>query len=590
MTATLGTNLGAALTWDGGDRERAAIYGLCSIVAAIAGYAAAHIVLHSLRYRALDAPILFAYRDRFVPSPWVARRGELMLVPEGRYGAGLPIAGIDTVEHRADTHGDLLACVTDHGPIELGRFDSKGQARAWQRALERVLAWSRHTAVLLLVVALASAAAACRPRSPITAPPAVEAPAARATTEVTSAPPTPGGALPSPTSVPTSAVPSNEPPPPSARLAMVEDDVPAALAAARARNVPVLVEVWAAWCHTCLSMRAFVLPDPAIAALSERVVFAAVDSENEKNTAFLERYRVGVWPSLFVLEPRDGAVLALWEGSASVEELRAFVLESADARGATRDPALAELRRGVQAQVAGRCTDAVGFYSRSLARGGASWARRGEAVKGLIFCQRRLKQWDACVATGIAEVGSLAGTSAPADVAGTLLDCAGSLKSGPERTRAEELAVARLRALVDAPPRGASSDDRADTLAILAGALRARGAEAEANALLAAQLGLLEAAAAAAPSPEAAATFDYARMNAYLAAGQGDRAVSMLTERKRQMPDSYEPYARLSQVLVALRRYREAETEIEAALARVKGPRRARYLQLQADIKQALGR
>jgi hypothetical protein len=92
-----------------------------------------------------------------------ARRGELMLVPEGRYGAGLPIAGIDTVEHRADTHGELLACVTDHGPIELGRFDSKGQARAWQRALERVLAWSRHTAVLLLVVALASAAAACRP-------------------------------------------------------------------------------------------------------------------------------------------------------------------------------------------------------------------------------------------------------------------------------------------------------------------------------------------------------------------------------------------------------------------------------------------
>ena len=124
----------------------------------------------------------------------------------------------------------------------------------------------------------------------------------------------------------------------------------------------------------------------------------------------------------------------------------------------------------------------------------------------------------------------------------------------------------------------------------LPGALRARGAEAEANALLAAQLGLLEAAAAAAPSPEAAATFDYARMNAYLAAGQGDRAVSMLTERKRQMPDSYEPYARLAQVLVALRRYREAETEIEAALARVKGPRRARYLQLQADIKQALGR
>ncbi|MBV9949383.1 MAG: thioredoxin family protein, partial [Myxococcales bacterium] len=38
----------------------------------------------------------------------------------------------------------------------------------------------------------------------------------------------------------------------------MEDDYPRALAEARARHLPLFVDAWAAWCHTCLSVRSYV--------------------------------------------------------------------------------------------------------------------------------------------------------------------------------------------------------------------------------------------------------------------------------------------------------------------------------------------
>jgi thioredoxin-like negative regulator of GroEL len=332
------------------------------------------------------------------------------------------------------------------------------------------------------------------------------------------------------------------------------------------------------------------MPDPRVVALARELVFATVDGENERNAAFLAKHRPGVWPTFYVLDARDGAILGAWEGSASADELVRFVRGSLDARVRQPDPAVVALLEGTRAAASGRCDEAIRHHARALTLGGEAFARRGEAVKGLLYCQRREGRHAACVETGLTEVPRAEGASAPTDLAGTLLDCADKLPDAAARARAYEVAIARLRREVDKPWDGASIDDRSDALALLSTALAARGERAGAAALLTRQRSLLEEAAARATSPEARATFDYARMNSYLAAGDGARAVELLDERTKEMPENYEPRARLAQALTSLGRHEEALGAIESALARVKGPRRLRYLTMQADLLARLER
>src|SRR2546426_1049803 len=46
-------------------------------------------------------------------------------------------------------------------------------------------------------------------------------------------------------------------------LHFIEDDHSKALAAARADHKPLFVDLWATWCHSCLSMQRFVLDGAA---------------------------------------------------------------------------------------------------------------------------------------------------------------------------------------------------------------------------------------------------------------------------------------------------------------------------------------
>ncbi|HTS79590.1 MAG TPA: thiol reductase thioredoxin, partial [Myxococcaceae bacterium] len=58
---------------------------------------------------------------------------------------------------------------------------------------------------------------------------------------------------------PTAASHGPAKPPPSG-IVFLEDDYRGALARARAEQKPLFLDSWATWCHSCLSMRAFVFP------------------------------------------------------------------------------------------------------------------------------------------------------------------------------------------------------------------------------------------------------------------------------------------------------------------------------------------
>ncbi|HHH31752.1 MAG TPA: thiol reductase thioredoxin, partial [Polyangiaceae bacterium] len=364
-----------------------------------------------------------------------------------------------------------------------------------------------------------------------------------------------------------------------------------AMREARASGRAVFVEVWAPWCHTCLSMKNFVLPDPALAPLRERLVFAAVDSDREDNAAFMDRYAVNVWPTLFVLEPEGGEVVSLWQGSASVSELRTFLQDALDAMDAEHAPdgPLAAMLAAKKAHAAGDWPRAAQHYQRALDRGGADWPRRSEALAGLVFSEYRQGHWTRCAQLGADHAASIEGAAVPADFSWVVLDCAAEVKAPALRDRARAAVLARLKRHTDSPPDAASVDDRSDALAIYAGALAESGDRAGERAAREKQIALLEAAAAEAPGPKEAATFDYARMGAYLALGRGSEAVAMLRERRAQLPDSYEPPARLAQALIAMRKDREAVEPLEDAVSKAYGPRKLGYLATLAELRARLG-
>jgi tetratricopeptide (TPR) repeat protein len=71
---------------------------------------------------------------------------------------------------------------------------------------------------------------------------------------------------------------------------------------------------------------------------------------------------------------------------------------------------------------------------------------------------------------------------------------------------------------------------------------------------------------------------------AALALGDPARALPALEASERDLPDDYNPPARIADILSALGRYDEALAASDRALAKVYGPRKIRIYEARADI------
>lgn len=411
--------------------------------------------------------------------------------------------------------------------------------------------------------------------------------------------PPPAAPPPAPVAVaqaPASAAPGAAPatPPPAAPLAFVDDDVAAATAQAKAGHKLLFVDAWAKWCHTCLSMKSYVLSDPALRPFADRVVFAAVDTDRPENAAFVAHYAIDAWPTFFAIDPDSGKLLGYWPGSASVQEMARFLTESIDARDALETDKLppgsplARLLAAKAAQAAHDYKAAADHYAAAIEVAPTDWPRRSEALRGWVQSLSHAHRFSQCATVGVQHMTEVHGASMPADFLYYAFACTRALRS-PERAAMREKLVARMRQVAADNSADRTADDRADAYSILADALVEMGQTKEALSAENARLAILEQAAASAPSPEAAATFDYGRALAYVALGRADDAVKLLEKREQELPDTFEPPARLADVLVALKRWKPALAAIDRALPKAYGPRKLRYLETKAKIQHELG-
>ncbi|HEY5944376.1 MAG TPA: thioredoxin family protein, partial [Kofleriaceae bacterium] len=162
-------------------------------------------------------------------------------------------------------------------------------------------------------------------------------------------------------------------------LAWIEDDYATALACAREKKVPLVLDLWAPWCHTCLSMQTTVFTDPAFAADATKFVFAGIDTDREENAEVVGKFAPSAWPTFYVIG-NDEAVLARFIGAASVAQFREFMASGAKAAAGGGAVADARLLGGQRALAKKDFATADEELTAALVAMPQNWPRRDELL------------------------------------------------------------------------------------------------------------------------------------------------------------------------------------------------------------------
>ena len=196
-------------------------------------------------------------------------------------------------------------------------------------------------------------------------------------------------------------------------LPWIDDDYARALSEARAKKVPIFAELWAPWCHTCRSMRAFVFTDKALAKYAGQFVWLSIDTEKAQNADFVKRYPIRAWPSFYVIDPAQGVdLLALGgrrDGRAAREALRRRARRRAGARASPGPGAL---------YAEGNYAEAAKAYAQALEGMTPKSPQYARAVEARLFCLQTTKIPSECVALARAAMPHLRATASGANVAG----------------------------------------------------------------------------------------------------------------------------------------------------------------------------
>jgi hypothetical protein len=387
------------------------------------------------------------------------------------------------------------------------------------------------------------------------------------------------------------AVPAPRPGDEPAPLAFHDDDYAKALAEARVRGVPLFVDAWAPWCHTCLSMRSYVFTDRAVRARGSDFVWLAIDTEKAENATFLDKFTMQAWPTLWVIDPKTEKATMKWLGSATAAELVSLLDDARTAvlHGDGSGDAAAHMLRGNRAVAEGRAPEAIAAYRAALASAPAGWDKRPRVVEALGAKLAETKDYDACVDLANAELASLPPGTSRVNTLLAGLGCATALPATSPKRSARTALLQGTMALARDAGAPILADDRSGLFEAAVDAYGEDKAEAAKVGAAREWADFLEHEAARAPDAAARAVFDAHRLEAYLALGEPARAIPMLEASAKDFPSDYNPHARLARAELAQQHYPNALAEADLALAHVEGPRRLRVLVLKSDIQVAAG-
>lgn len=373
-------------------------------------------------------------------------------------------------------------------------------------------------------------------------------------------------------------------------LRFIEDNWQAALACAKQEKKAIVLDLWAPWCHTCLSMQTAVFTDKSFEADANKFVFAALDTDRDGNAAAVAKFPPSAWPTFYVIGP-DEQVLARFVGGASIAQFHAFMdngLKAMAGGAVGADAHLLAAERHLQAK---QLEDAARELAAALKDAPKEWPRRSDALTSLISARRKSGDIAGCLSLAEDSMDDTGSAASASDFLVDAMGCAAEREKAeaPRVKKLRERAVARWQKLLADSAAPLSVDDRSDAMANLRETLDALGNKDEAKKIAEAQRALLDDAAAKAPTPLAASTYNWPRAEVYVYLGRPLDLVPALEKSVKDLPKDYDPPARLGWIYLKGGKLDEAAKYTDQAIALVYGPRKARVLMQRADIAAKAG-
>jgi hypothetical protein len=336
-------------------------------------------------------------------------------------------------------------------------------------------------------------------------------------------------------------------------------------------------------------MRAYVLTDPALAKHAGQFVWLSMDTEKPTGAEFMAQYPMSSWPTLFVVDPFAEKALLEWSGAASVAQLEKLLQDgqaamAVFARGDQQtERAPAEMAAADRLAANGESKKAALAYADLLASTPLSSPRYGRIAQSYVAALEQSHEPQSCAEKTLELAPRVPGTSSFANIVAMGMSCA---EEAPSTASWKARALSELEPLAEkalAIP-NLLADDRSGLYEALVQRREETGDQQGAKKLAAQWWDFLAGEAGRAKTAEERAAFDPHRMLAAEKMGDPARAIPLLLASEQDLPDDYNPPARLATVYRSLHRIDEGLAANARALAKVYGPRRLRVYQVQAEL------
>jgi thioredoxin-like negative regulator of GroEL len=144
-----------------------------------------------------------------------------------------------------------------------------------------------------------------------------------------------------------------------------------ALAEAKARRAPVLIDFWAPWCHSCFYMTKNVMSGPEWEATKKRAVIVELDGDKAEGNRWAKHYKIGGYPTYVVLD-QDGQEIGRILGDRPRAQFYAELNPILD-KGASLEKLQAQVKGPDAASLAAARAALKALYERQDHDGALNW-------------------------------------------------------------------------------------------------------------------------------------------------------------------------------------------------------------------------